>query len=234
MSNPLDADVGTERFGDYEAELKLVQADLAQKLDQIPELSGEPRKAAISAAERALEEADELLGQMRLEKANIPTPHRTKINTRFRNHESDVDTSKRRLRSLSDDRAALFGSRYTDDPNGASGAGGGLSDRQLEQRQQLLSGTDRLDRSTQRLKASQALANETESIGASTLADLHVQRQTIQNTHDRLLESEGYVDRSVKTLRGMARRMATNRIITISIITILVLLIIAVIFSKFR
>lgn len=234
MSNPLDADVGTERFGDYEAELKLVQADLAQKLDQIPELSGEPRKAAISAAERALEEADELLGQMRLEKANIPTPHRTKINTRFRNHESDVDTSKRRLRSLSDDRAALFGSRYTDDPNGGSGAGGGPSDRQLEQRQQLLSGTDRLDRSTQRLKASQALANETESIGASTLADLHVQRQTIQHTHDRLLESEGYVDRSVKTLRGMARRMATNRIITISIITILVLLIIAVIFSKFR
>lgn len=31
-----------------------------------------------------------------------------------------------------------------------------------------------------------------------------------------------------------ARRMATNRIITISIITILVLLIVAVIFSKFR
>lgn len=61
MSNPLDTDVGTERFSDYEAELKLVQADLAQKLDQIPELSGEPRKAAISAAERALEEADEIV-----------------------------------------------------------------------------------------------------------------------------------------------------------------------------
>lgn len=61
MSNPLDTDVGTERFSDYEAELKLVQADLAQKLDQIPELSGEPRKAAISAAERAIEEADELV-----------------------------------------------------------------------------------------------------------------------------------------------------------------------------
>lgn len=143
---------------------------------------------------------------MRLEKANIPTPHRTKINTRFRNHESDVDTSKRRLRALSDDRAALFGSRYTDDPSGAPGSSGPNSDRHLEQRQQLLSGTDRLDRSTQRLKNSQALANETEAIGASTLADLHTQRETIQHTHDRLLESEGYVDRSVKTLRGMARR----------------------------
>ncbi|CRK49084.1 hypothetical protein BN1723_008376 [Verticillium longisporum] len=85
-----------------------------------------------------------------------------------------------------------------------------------------------------RLKNSQALASETEAIGASTLADLHRQRETIQHTHETLLQSEGYVDRSVKTLRGMARRMATNRVITIAIITILVLLIVAVIFSKFR
>ncbi|KAF3350057.1 hypothetical protein VdG2_01872 [Verticillium dahliae VDG2] len=187
MASHLDTEAGTERFADYEAELKLVQADLAQKLDQIPELSGEPRKAALSAAERAVEEADELLGQLRLEKANIPSPHRAKTNARFRNHESD-----------------------------------------------LLSGSDRLDRSTQRLKNSQALASETEAIGASTLADLHRQRETIQHTHETLLQSEGYVDRSVKTLRGMARRMATNRVITIAIITILVLLIVAVIFSKFR
>lgn len=61
MSNPLETEPGSERFSDYEAELKLVQADLVQKLDQIPELSGEPRKAALSSAERALEEADELV-----------------------------------------------------------------------------------------------------------------------------------------------------------------------------
>lgn len=61
MANPLDTDAGSELFSSYEAELKLVQADLAQKLDQIPDLSGEPRKAAVSQAERALEEADELV-----------------------------------------------------------------------------------------------------------------------------------------------------------------------------
>jgi vesicle transport through interaction with t-SNAREs protein 1 len=133
---------------------------------------------------------------MRLEKQNIPSATRNTVNKRFRNHESDVDISKRKLRTLSDDRSALFGSRYSDNPG----------DVQLEQRQQLLSGTDRLDRSSQRLKASQALANDTEAIGASTLADLHGQRSVIQHTGDVLLESEGYVDRSVKTLRGMARR----------------------------
>lgn len=198
MANPLDTDAGSELFASYEAELKLVQADLTQKLDSIPELSGEPRKAAISQAERALEEANELLDQLRLEKSNIPTASRTKANQRFRNHTSDVDAAKRRLASLSSDRSALFGGRYTD--NDSPG------DVQLEQRQQLLSGTERLDRSSQRLRDSQRIANETESIGASTLADLHRQREVIQHTGDTLLESEGYVDRSVKTLRGMARR----------------------------
>lgn len=136
---------------------------------------------------------------MRLEKQNIPTSSRTKVNQRFRNYESDTDSARRKLTTLSSDRSALFGARYTDEPAGSS-------DIHMEQRQQLLHGTDRLDRSTQRLKASQALAHETEAIGASTLADLYGQRETIQHTHERLLEGEGYVDRSVKTLRGMARR----------------------------
>ena len=136
---------------------------------------------------------------MKLEKQNIPSSSRTKVNQRLRNIESDIDSNRRKLRTLADDRSALFGSRYTDSP----------SDVQLEQRQQLLAGTDRLDRSTQRLKNSQALANETEAVGASTLADLARQRNVIQHTSDVLLESEGYVDRSVKTLRGMARRQIT-------------------------
>lgn len=61
MSNPLDTDAGSELFESYSAEFRLVEADLTQKLDTIPELSGEPRKAAISQAERALEEAEELV-----------------------------------------------------------------------------------------------------------------------------------------------------------------------------
>ncbi|CAF9908401.1 MAG: hypothetical protein GOMPHAMPRED_006153 [Gomphillus americanus] len=225
MSNPLDTDAGSELFSSYEAELKLVQADLSQKLDQISEQSGEARKAAVRQAEQSLEEANELLDQMRIEKQNIPSSARSKINQRFRNFESDLDAAKRKLKDLSSDKKALFGNRYTDEPVG---------DEQLEQRQQLLSGTDRLERSSQRLRDSQRVANETEEIGRNTLADLNMQREVIMNTRGRILESEGYVDRSVKTLRTMSRRMATNRIITVAIITVLVLLILGVIYSKFR
>ncbi|RMY20503.1 hypothetical protein D0867_03960 [Hortaea werneckii] len=227
MSNPLDTDAGSELFSNYEAELKLIQADLSQKLDQIPDLQGEPRKAAISQADRALEEAKELLDSMRLEKQSIPQASKVKVNQRFRNYETDIDAAKRQLTTLRDDRQALFGKRYRDDPTNASSAG----DQQLEQRQQLLSGTDRLERSSGRLRESQRIALETEDIGRNTLADLGRQRETIEHTRGTLLESEGYTDRSNKTLRGMARRMATNKIITIAIITILVILIIAVIVS---
>ncbi|EMC94916.1 hypothetical protein BAUCODRAFT_518225 [Baudoinia panamericana UAMH 10762] len=221
-------DTGSELFANYEAELKLVQADLSQQLDRIPELTGEPRKAAISQAERAVDEAKELLDSMRLEKQNLPQSSKVKINQRFRNHESDIDASKRKLASLKDDRSALFGKRYRDEPAGSA------QDEQLAQRQQLLSGTDRLDRSTGRLRESQRLALETEDIGRNTLADLGRQRETIEHTRSTLLESEGYTDRSNKTLRGMIRRMATNKIVTIAIITVLVILILAVIISKFR
>ena len=200
MSNPLDTEAGSELFSNYEAELKLVEADLNQKLDQIPEMAGEERKSAIRSAERAVDEAKELLDQMNLEKANIPSSIRAKVNSRFRNHQSDIDNLSRKLKTLSSDRKALFGDRYTDDPDDPS------KDVQLEQRQQLLSGTERLGRSGERLRESQRIALETEQIGAGTLADLHQQRNVIENTHRNLQQSEGYVDRSVKTLRGMARR----------------------------
>jgi vesicle transport through interaction with t-SNAREs protein 1 len=200
MANPLDTDVGTELFHSYEAEYKLVQAELVQKLDQIPELAGEPRKAALSAAERAMQETKELLDQMQLEKQSIPSSARGAINRRLRDYASDVDGHRRKLRALSDDRAALFGARFSDNPDG------GADDANLEQRQQLLAGTERLERSSGRLRESQRVALETEEIGRNTLADLGRQRETIERTRVTLQDSEGYTDRSIKTLRGMARR----------------------------
>lgn len=196
MSNPLDTDAGSELFSSYETDLKLVQADLNQKLDQISEASGEQRKSAIGLASSAVDEAQELLDQMRMEKQNIPSATRSKVNVRFRNYSTDIDEAKRRLKSLSDDRKALMGDRYTDDPQ----------DEQLEQRQQLLSGTDRLERSSARLQSSQRIALETEDVARGTLGDLNQQRETIEHARMGLHQSEGYVDTSIKTLRGMARR----------------------------
>jgi len=57
----MDNEDGSELFSNYEAELKLVQADLNQRLDRIPELSGDDRKQAVAKAESSLEEFKELV-----------------------------------------------------------------------------------------------------------------------------------------------------------------------------
>ncbi|KAI5818737.1 t-SNARE [Pyronema omphalodes] len=217
-------DSGSELFASYEADFKLVFADITQKIDQISELTGSARKAAIQTAEKAIDEADEIITQMSLEINNIPSTSNTKPRQRLRNYSSDLDGARGSLLKLaqSTSNAAI------------SGGSGGVSDAVQMQRQQLLRGTQSLERSSQRLLDSERIARETESIGAGILGDLAVQRETIVRTHDTLHDSERYLDRSITTLRGMARRMATNRIITVAIITVLVLLIIAVIFSKFH
>lgn len=134
---------------------------------------------------------------------------------------------KRSLESSS--RIELFGARAIDNGSGASKS----DDIALDQRQELLSGTASLERSSQRLRDSQRIANETELIGANILTDLRGQREQIINSRNTLMEADGYVDKSIRTLRGMARRMATNRIITVAIIAVLIILILLVIASKF-
>ena len=195
-------DNGSELFASYEADFKLVYTDITQKLDAIPEQTGEARKASIRAAERAVDEADEIVGQMSLEINNIPSTHKSKPRQRLRNYTTDLDSVRAALVRFGQnaDRDALFGKRA------GSAQGGGVQDAVAGQRQQLLAGTQSLERSSQRLRDSERIAYETETIGAGILGDLGRQRESILATHNTLNDSERYLDRSIKTLRGMARR----------------------------
>ncbi|KAK9366069.1 vesicle transport v-SNARE protein N-terminus-domain-containing protein [Lipomyces kononenkoae] len=230
MSQPLDAEPGSELFASYEADFRLAYAEITQKIDQVPELAAEPRKASIRAAERAIDEADEIIGQMAIELQNISSGSRAKLNTRLRGYRADLDKVKRELKKASEqaDRTELFGAR-------AAQSGGAVStdDISQDQRQQLLSGTDRLESSSQRLRDSQRLANETEAIGAGILTDLRGQREQIVNSRNVLMEADTYVDKSMRTLRGMARRMVTNRLITIGIVVLLIIIIAAILLGRF-
>ena len=80
------------------------------------------------------------------------------------------------------------------------------------------------------------------------MGDLHLQREQILNTRDTLMEADGYVDKSLRTLKGMTRRlhclilifeltfcrMQTNKLITGGIITILIVIIVLIVWAKVR
>lgn len=226
MSSHLDSSPGTEMFANYESDFQLAYQEISQKLQDLPDLpTSEERKASVQAIKRAIDEANEIIDQLAIEVQNIPSSERAQFNSKLRKYRGDLDKAKRDTKEAdeSSSRRALFGDR---------GANEG-SDIALDQRQQLLSGTASLERSSQRLRDSQRVANETEAVGANILTDLRGQREQIVNSRNTLMEADGFVDKSIRTLRGMSRRMAMNRIITVAIITVLIILILLVIASKF-
>lgn len=71
-------------------------------------LLGEPRKSAIGLAEHAIEEAKEILDQMRMEEQSVPQSIKLKVAMRLRNLQPDLDALQRKLKSLCSDRAVEY------------------------------------------------------------------------------------------------------------------------------
>ncbi|AOW01114.1 snare region anchored in the vesicle membrane C-terminus-domain-containing protein [Yarrowia lipolytica] len=215
----------SELYKSYETDFLLAQSEIEQKLESISTLERDARTSAVKAVERTIGEAYEILDQLSVEIQNIPSSARAPLSANLRQYRQSIQSAKKQLANVEQAgaRNELFGDR--------SAAGDG--DIALDQRQQLLSGQESLDRSSQRIRDSQRVANETESIGANILTDLRGQREQIQNSRNTLLEADGYVDKSIRTLRSMTRRMAMNKVLTYLIIAVLVILILLVLASKF-
>ncbi|KAI8975173.1 t-SNARE [Mycotypha africana] len=227
---------GSELFNNYEQDFTTLTESIKSKIEQqIPSQSGEERKTTIRSVERELDEANEIIGQMEMEVLNVPTPSRTRLQAKLRLYKSEAEKLKRDLRRTTaiipknTDRDELLGGMNANDDED------GLMDYDastMDQRQRLLSGTERLGQSSRRLEDSHRLALETEGIGINILSTLKGQRETMLRARDTLADADSHIDKASRTLKGMARRMATNKLITAAIILILIVLIILVIYSK--
>ncbi|CDR40079.1 CYFA0S04e03158g1_1 [Cyberlindnera fabianii] len=210
----------SELFTTYETDYEVAYGEAQQKLQQIRDLDGEQRREAMKAVERATDECIEILDQLAIEVQNIQSGARSAYNAKIRSYRSDVDKAKKELKKLMDDedRRQLIGSsNYNKD----------------SQRSQLLQSNSALERTSERLRESSRVANETEQIGSNIMLDLRSQREQLQNSRQTLFEADGYVDRSIQTLKSMTRRAAANKIISYAIIAVLIILILLVLASKF-
>ncbi|CAO3598339.1 unnamed protein product [Absidia cylindrospora] len=191
--------------------------------------STDKKKTSIQSAEHKLVQANETIDQMERELLNVPTSSRVRLQARLRLLKSEGEKMKRDLRRasfsplLNQDRDELVLNMDTDRD---------LDTSAIDQRQRLLYGTDRLGESSRRLDASHRLALETENVGINILSTLKGQRETLLRTRDTLGEADSYIDKSSRTLKIMARRMATNKVIIGVIILVLVALIVLTVWSK--
>lgn len=100
------------------------------------------------------------------------------------------------------------------------------------QKARLLSSTERLNQSSDRVKESRRTMLETEELGVSILQDLHQQRQSLLHAHDTIHGVDDNIWKSKKVLTTMSRRMTRNKWIIGTIVAVLVLAIILILYFK--
>jgi len=96
----------------------------------------------------------------------------------------------------------------------------------------LLNSTKKLDNSSAVLENTKLILNNTIEQGGAILTNLDQQHETIQRSIDKvgLVDDKLYTSRQI--MRGMVRRLMTNKFIIGGIITLLLLIIIVVIIVK--
>uniref|UniRef100_H2SE22 Vesicle transport through interaction with t-SNAREs 1B n=1 Tax=Takifugu rubripes TaxID=31033 RepID=H2SE22_TAKRU len=104
---------------------------------------------------------------------------------------------------------------------------------QQSQRALLLQGSESLNTASQSIERSQRIATETEQIGNDIIEELGGQREQLDRTRDRLVNTGENLSRSRKILRSMSRRLVTNKLLLAVIIVMELAILGAVVYLKF-
>ena len=105
--------------------------------------------------------------------------------------------------------------------------------RLQSQRALLLQGTDSLNRATQSIERSHRIAAETDQIGSEIIEELGEQRDQLERTKSRLVNTSENLSKSRKILCSMSRKVTTNKLL-LSIVILLELAILGgLVYYKF-
>eukprot|EP00026_Physarum_polycephalum_P015451 Phypoly_transcript_16141.p1 GENE.Phypoly_transcript_16141~~Phypoly_transcript_16141.p1 ORF type:complete len:222 (+),score=32.78 Phypoly_transcript_16141:105-770(+) len=215
-------------FDAYEQEFQKVYSLILRKINSLPNFAGERKKVAIRETEKEIEDAETLIRQMDQEiNATNNNPMRARLQPKVKGYQADMQKARRELQ-----RAATQASNATNRDDLFSGASQDYQVQFLDQRTSILAGNDRLGQTSDRLQNAHRIAVQNETIGSNVLGELHGQRQQIIRATNKLDEVDDHVRTSRTILTGMARRVATNKMILAFIILMLLAAIGLIIYLK--
>merc|ERR1712226_1797580 len=188
--------------------------------------SGDESERLLAETERSIENAYRNLQSMEREVSIAPAEFRTMMNAKLRSLQRDVDAINREIKSVRTNQSISRGGGY---PGSSSIYDPRTDIATLEerQRQQVMFGTDVLNRASESVARTQRVAAENEEIGVEILG---AQREQLQRTSRKLDETKAELSRSRKLLNTMHRRVISNKILLMGIILFEVIILIAVIY----
>lgn len=214
-------------FEGYERQYCELSANLSKKCTSATILDGEQKKQKISEVKAGLDDADALIRKMDLEARSLPPGVKASLLAKLREYKTDLNNLKTELKRIS---LANSNQAARDELLES-----GMADAMMvaaDQRGRLLMSTERLNKSSDRIRESRKVMLETEDLGVSILQDLHQQRQSLLHAHNTLHGVDDNISRSKKILTNMSRRMSRNKWIIGSIIAVLVIAIILILYFK--
>ncbi|KAK8479481.1 hypothetical protein V6N11_046210 [Hibiscus sabdariffa] len=198
----------SEAFEGYERKYCELSANLSKKCTAAAALSGEQKKQKVSDIRAGLENAEDLIRKMDLEARDL----------------NNLKSEVKRLASGNlnpDARDQLLESGMADALTAST-----------NQRSRLMTTTERLNQSGDRIKDSRRTMLETEELGVSILQDLHSQRQALLHADNTLHGVDDNIGKGKKILTAMSRRMNRNKWTIGIIITVLIIAIAVVLYFK--
>ncbi|KAF8049966.1 hypothetical protein N665_2081s0006 [Sinapis alba] len=215
-------------FEGYERQYCDLSANLSKKCTSALALDGEQKKQKLSEIKSGVEDAETLLKKMDLEVRSLPPNVKSSLLVKLREYKSDLNNFKSEVKRII--TSGNLNASARDELLEA-----GMADTMTastDQRSRLMMSTDRLSRTTDRIKDSRKTMLQTEELGVSILQDLHGQRQSLLRAHETLHGVDDNVGKSKKILTAMTRRMNRNKWTIGAIITVLVLAIIFILYFK--
>lgn len=217
----------SEVFEGYQRRYCELSANLSKKCTSASLVGGEQKKQKVSEINAGLDEAESLIKKMDLEARSLQPNVKAVLLAKLREYKSDLNTLESEFKGINSAfpnqtlRDDLWESGTADAPTVAA-----------NQKARLLSSTERLNQSSDRVKESRRTMLETEELGVSILQDLHQQRQSLLHAHDTIHGVDDNIWKSKKVLTTMSRRMTRNKWIIGTIVAVLVLAIILILYFK--
>ncbi|XP_044468460.1 vesicle transport v-SNARE 13-like [Mangifera indica] len=219
----------SEVFEGYERQYCEISANLSKKCTAAASLQGEQKKQKVSEIKRGVEEAESLIRKLDIEARSLPPNVKAVLLAKLREYKSDLNNLKTELKRLVSGnlnaaaRDELLESGMADAMTASA-----------DQRSRLMSATERLYKSSDRVKESRKTMLETEELGVSILEDLSSQRQVLLHAHNTLHGVDDNIGKSKRILTAMSRRMSRNKWIIGIIVAVLVVVIILILYFKLK
>ncbi|KAJ6290349.1 hypothetical protein OIU78_026135 [Salix suchowensis] len=219
----------SEIFEGYERQYCELSASLSRKCTASLAVDGEQKKQKISEIRAGLEDADSLIRKMDMEARNLQPNVKAVLLAKLREYKSDLNNLKTEVKRMGSGNL----NASARDELLEAGMANSLT-ASADQRLRLMTTTEKLNQSGDRIKDSRRTMLETEELGVSILQDLHQQRQSLLHAHNTLHGVDDNIGKSKRVLTAMSRRLNKNKWIIAAIVAVLVVVIGLILYFKLK